>query len=128
MRALHILHTGQAKLARRSLTTQSHALGRIFSDVCGKLPTRSHAGFEYFVTFADDKSHKVFVAGLKRKSDVARNLKDFVARVKLETGSCVKILRSDGGGEYIGDALTEFLKGKGIRHQTRHSITALLNE
>ena len=40
-----------------------------------------------------------------------------MAHVELETGSCVKILRSDGGGEYIGDALTEYLKGKGIRQE-----------
>ena len=31
-------------------------LGCIFTDVCSKLPTRSHEGFEYFVTFIDDKS------------------------------------------------------------------------
>ncbi|KAF8498946.1 hypothetical protein F5888DRAFT_1594852, partial [Russula emetica] len=29
-------------------------LGRIFSDVCGKLSTCSHNGYEYFVTWTDD--------------------------------------------------------------------------
>ena len=51
-------------------------LGRIFTDVCGKLPTRLHDGFEYFVMFIDDKSRKVSVQGLKQKSDVARHLQD----------------------------------------------------
>ena len=48
--------------------TDSHAdsvLGHIFTDVCSKLPTRSHEGFEYFVTFIDDKSRKVSVQGLQ---------------------------------------------------------------
>ena len=92
-------------------------LGCIFSNVCGKLPTRSHVGYEYFATFVDDKSRKVFVVGLKHKSDVARNLKDFIAHAETQTGERVKVLRSDGGGEYIGNTLTEYLKEKGIKQE-----------
>ena len=46
-------------------------LGHVFLDVCGKLATCSHRGFEYFMTITDDKSRKVFVAGLNQKSEVA---------------------------------------------------------
>ncbi len=45
-------------------------LGRMFSDVCGKLPTASRQGYKYFVTFTDDCSRKVFVAGLREKLEV----------------------------------------------------------
>lgn len=107
----------RSEISKHTETRSETILGRIFSDVCGKLPTRSHQGYEYFATFVDDKSRKVHVAGLKRKSDVAQNLKDFVACAENETGQSVKILRSDGGGEYIGSALTEYLKGKGIRQE-----------
>ena len=58
-------------------STESRAndiLGRVFSDVCGKLPTRSHHGFEYFVTWIDDASRKVFVTGLREKSEVVVHL------------------------------------------------------
>ena len=107
----------RSEISKHTETRSETILGRIFSDVCGKLPTRSHQGYEYFAIFVDDKSRKVHVAGLKRKSDVAQNLKDFVARAENETGQSVKILRSDGSGEYIGSALTEYLKGKGIRQE-----------
>jgi transposase InsO family protein len=98
-------------------TRADSVLGRIFSDVCGKLPTRSHQGYLYFVTWIDDKSRKVFVAGLKEKSDVAQHLKAFVSRAELETGERLKVLRTDGGGEYIGGPVQKFLEEKGIRHE-----------
>ena len=59
----------------------------------------------------------MFVVGLKHKSDVARNLKDFIERAETQTGNRVKILRSDGGGEYTGKALTEYLHGKGTKQE-----------
>jgi hypothetical protein len=101
-------------------STELHAnvvLGRIFSDVCGKLPTRSHRGFEYFVTWVDDKSRKVFIDGLREKSEVVTHLKAFTARAKLETSHCLKVLRTDGGGEYIAKTVDAFLKDKGVQHE-----------
>jgi transposase InsO family protein len=107
----------RSEILKHTETRSDNVLERVFSDVCGKLPTRSHSGYEYFATFIDDKSRKVFVVGLRHESDVARHLKDFIARAETETGKRVKILRSDGGGEYIGSAVTEYLKGKGIVKQ-----------
>jgi transposase InsO family protein len=98
-------------------TRADSVLGRVFSDVCSKLPTRSHQGYLYFITWIDDKSRKVFVVGLKEKSDVAQHLKAFVSRAELETGERLKVLQTDGGGEYIGGPVQKFLEEKGIRHE-----------
>ena len=92
-------------------------LGHIFTDVCGKLPTWLHEGFEYFVTFIDDKSRKVSVQGLQHKSDVARHLQTYILHSEPETGHYVKILCRDGGGEYTGSTLIKWLDGKGIKHK-----------
>src|SRR6266403_4176746 len=92
-------------------------LGRVFSDVCGKLPMRSHQGFEYFITWTDDKSRKVNVAGLKAKSDVFKHLKQYITQVELETGEKLKILRTDGGGAYTGTEVNEYLKDKGCHRR-----------
>jgi hypothetical protein len=111
---------GKQTRAEINKTTESRAadiLGRVFSDLCGKLPTRSHQGFEYFVTWIDDASCKVFVTGLCEKSEVAEHLKSFVTRVELDTGKRLKVLQTDGGGEYIASAVQEFLKSKGIQHE-----------
>jgi len=92
-------------------------LGCVFSDVCTLFSTRSHQGFAYFVTWIDDKSRKVFVDAMKEKSKVARHLRAFVAQVELETGHKLKVLRSDGGGEYTAGEVQSFLKDKGAKHK-----------
>jgi len=90
-------------------------LGRIFSDVCGKLPTRSHHGFEYFATFIDDKSRKVAVAGLRKKSEALHHLKVFITQAEVKTGLRTKAIRSDGGGEYDSKAVTKFPNPSGSK-------------
>ena len=107
----------RSDIPRSSETRTQTILGRVFSDVCGKMSTRSHDGFEYFVTWTDDASRKVYVTGLRAKSDVLQALKHFVSEAELETGHRVKILRSDGGGEYTAHSVSNFLADKGIKHE-----------
>jgi len=92
-------------------------LGCIFLDICTVFSTCSHQGFAYFITWIDDKSHKVFVDAMKEKSKVAQHLRAFVMRVELETGHKLKVLHSDGGGEYIAGEVQSFLKDKGVKHK-----------
>jgi hypothetical protein len=90
------------KIHKVTETCADVVLGHVFSDVCGKMGMCSHRGFEYFVTFTDDKSRKVFVTGLHKKSKVTCHLKAFIAYTEVETGQCLHILCSDRGGEYTG--------------------------
>jgi GAG-pre-integrase domain len=69
---------GKQTCAEIRKTTDNRAdavLGCIYSNVCRKLPTRSHQGYKYFLTWINNKSHKVFVMGLCEKSDVFKHLK-----------------------------------------------------
>ena len=54
----------RAEIRKTTEIRANDILERVHSDLCGKLPTRSHQGYEYFATFVDDKSRKVHVAGL----------------------------------------------------------------
>ena len=45
-------------------------LGLVHSDVCGPMSTQSLSGARYFLIFADDKTHYVWVYFLKCKSEV----------------------------------------------------------
>jgi hypothetical protein len=92
-------------------------LGQIYSNVCRKLPTKSHQGYEYFITWIDNKSHKVFIMGLHEKSNVFKHLKALVPQVELQTGEHVKLLRMDGGGKYTGNEVKQFLQDRGISHE-----------
>jgi transposase InsO family protein len=107
----------RAEIYKSTETRADNVLGRIFTDVCGRLPTKSHDGFEYFITWVDDKSRKVFVAGMREKSEVTCHLKAFISWAEVETGQRVGILRSDGGGEYIAGEAQRYLGEKGIKHE-----------
>jgi hypothetical protein len=111
-------------VSKATNTRATEVLGRVFSDICGKLPTRSRQGFEYFATFTDDRTRKVSVAGLKLKSDLLHHLEIFVARAERETGKQLKILRSDGGGEYTGNVSTRYFEEKGIRQEITTAYTS----
>jgi hypothetical protein len=107
----------RAEIQKTTETRADTVLGRVFSDVCGPMPTKSHEGYQYFVTWVNDKSRKVFVAGLQEKSKVAHHLKAFIFRAEVETGQRVESLRSDGGGEYISGEAQRYLEEKGIKHE-----------
>lgn len=104
-------------IPKETTTRASSILGRVFTDVCGKLPMRSHDSFKYSVTFIDDKSRKVSVQGLKHKSDITCHLQDFISRSETTTGHLLKSLCSNGGGEYTGHALVQWLDNKGIKRE-----------
>jgi len=106
-----------AKIRKETETQADLILGRVFSDVCTLFSTCSHQGFTYFITSVDNKSWKVFVDAMKEKSEVARHLCTFIACVKLKTGHRLKVLRSNGGGEYIAREVQSFLKDKGVKHE-----------
>lgn len=90
----------------------------IHADVCGSMSTPSPSGARYFVLFTDDYSGYSVIIFIKEKSEVAEHFQKYVQRVEIEIGNCVNTLRSDNGGEFIGREFTEWMKKKGIRHET----------
>ena len=54
---------------------------------------------------------------MKEKSEVFTHFQNFKALVEKQTGNYIQCLRSDGGGEYISNEFTNFLKKHGIQRQ-----------
>ncbi len=75
---LHSKQT-QAKIQKTMEVHSDKVLGHMFSDVCGRLPTTSCQGYNYFITFIDDYLWKVFMVGLQEKSKVLQNFKELLA-------------------------------------------------
>ena len=90
----------------------------IHTDICGPMNNISLGGARYFLTFIDDKSRKTFVYFLKTKDEVFDKFKEFKSMVEKQIGKKIKILRSDNGGEYTSKKFEQYLKWKGIIHQT----------
>jgi len=87
----------------------------VHTDIWGPASVSSIRGKQYFVTFIDDHSKKVWVYFLRHKSDVFEAFKKWKAMVENETGLKIKKLRSDNGGEYEDNEFKKFCYQSGIK-------------
>ena len=71
----------------------------------------------YFVIFKDDFSGWCEVHFIQNKSQVPDIFQKFVAGFKTQHNATIRVLRSDGGGEYTGSKFEEWLTQMGIRHE-----------
>ena len=81
------------------------------------MPTRSLGGSQYFVTFIDDATRKVWVYTIKSKDETFACFQRFLSSVENQSGKKVKALRSDNGGEYISKQFAYFCAEKGIKRE-----------
>ena len=64
----HCMYGKQTHTSRNiSFDKEREPLELVHSDVCGPMLTRSLGGAQYFVTFIDDATHKVWVYAMKSK-------------------------------------------------------------
>ena len=75
---------------------------------------KSLGGRSYGLTIIDDFTRKIWLFPLGRKSDAFSAFKTWLARVENATGSKLKSMRSDNGGEFIGKDFARFLNERGI--------------
>jgi transposase InsO family protein len=99
----------------------------VHSDICGPMKNPTHQGNRYFITFIDDYSRRARVYFIKNKSEALDKFQEFKAQAENETAERIKILRTDGGGEYVNKEFKKFLNQQGIRHQTTAPYTPQQN-
>jgi transposase InsO family protein len=87
----------------------------IHTDLCGPMKFASLGGSRYFVSFIDDYSRRISVFPINRKSEVIEKFRLYRAASEKQLGLSIKTVRSDNGGEYIGEFRRELLRhGIGI--------------
>ena len=89
----------------------------IHVDLWGPYKTKTHNGFNHFVTIVDDYTRHVWITLIKYKSDVILVLKNFIHYVETQFSSVIMCLRSDNAREIKEGEMKLFLLGKGIIHQ-----------
>ena len=77
----------------------------------------STRGCNYYASFIGDHTKKVWVYFMKYKSEVFSQFKKFRALVEKEKGMHIKVLRSNGGGEYFFDEFSEYLHNQRIQRK-----------
>ncbi|CAJ2637099.1 unnamed protein product [Trifolium pratense] len=95
----------------------SSVLGVVHSDVCGPFDVNSLGGNRYFLTFVDEYSRKIWLYLLKTKDEAFEIFKNFKVLVEKQSGKSIKILRTDGGGEYNSKNFESFCTSHGIEHE-----------
>ena len=89
----------------------------VCSDVLGPITPASKSGFRFIVTFIMMKSRYVMVYPLRKKSDVLSAFTRYVQDIKMSSGTTIKVLRSDNGGEYRNAGMDRFCKSKSIKQE-----------
>ena len=95
--------------AERSLAI----LDRLHMDLQGPF-TKSIAGYIYTLAVVDDHSRIGWKRYLKSKDEASEEIQTLITELENNTGQRVKIIRIDGGGEFINGPLKDWLKKKGI--------------
>ena len=127
----------RAPIPKFSNTHATKPLQLVHSDVSGPIEVQS-IGARHFVSFIDDYSKWTVVYFMRRISEVLSCFKRFRGLAEKHTsatignlsvqeyvgdeavyvyGLAVKVLRSDNGGEYLGNDFKQYLSENGIHHQ-----------
>nr|ADE10054.1 rve superfamily protein [Tremella fuciformis] len=94
----------------------SKPLVEVSVDLWGPATVQSREGFQYFLTCYDDHSKYVQAIPLKKKSDAAEALQDYIKLAENQLDRTVKTIRSDQGGEFTSKEFSHWCKSKGIEH------------
>ena len=87
----------------------------VHTDIWGPSTITSPGDSNYYVTFINDSSRKLWVYFLKHKSDVFGAFKTWKAMVENETDFKVKTLQLDNGGEYVNSDFQRYCDENGIK-------------
>ncbi|GAB2278278.1 hypothetical protein Dimus_039278 [Dionaea muscipula] len=92
-------------------------LAVIHSDVCGPVNINTLGNNRYFLTFIDDCTRKTWIYLLKEKSAVLDCFKSFKMFVERQCNMKVRVLHTDGGGEYVSNEFRKYCESEGLKHE-----------
>ena len=101
----------------------SNVLDVVHSDVCGPFDEKSLGGNRYFITFVDEYSRKMWIYLIQTKDEVFDVFKRFKVLVENQSSKKLKILRTDGGGEYTSKKFESFCVENGVEHEVTAPYT-----
>jgi len=99
---------------RKSYSTQ--LLHTLHSDVWGPAPTSSVDGFRFYLIIVDECSRYSWYFPLRRKSEVGPLFIQLITLMEKQLNKTVKLVQTDGGGEFMSHTLQNFFLSHGISH------------
>ncbi|MCO5605112.1 hypothetical protein L7F22_059292 [Adiantum nelumboides] len=92
------------------------------------MPSKSHGGAFYYVTFIDDATRHVWVYAMKSKDETFSCLKKLLFNVESQFEHKLKTLRSDNGGEYVSKEFADLCSSRGIKREFTVPYTPAQND
>ncbi|KAD6454100.1 hypothetical protein E3N88_08806 [Mikania micrantha] len=86
-------------------------------DVCGPMQVASMGGSHYYFLLIDDFTRMSWIYLLKSKSETFEKFKVFKAFVEKESEHCIKVLRTDRGGEFCSLECNTYCETNGIKRE-----------
>jgi transposase InsO family protein len=105
-----------------STSVTQRPLDLVHVDLCGPL-SETNAGQRYFMAVMDDFSKYAEVYVMTEKSEAKEKLVDVLMEWENQLELTVKILRSDGGKEFVSNLVTDYCTSKGIKQQVTPRYT-----
>ena len=103
------------KMNRTPDAKASKPLEMVHTDLCGPISPETIQGARYAIVFVDDYSGLIKVYFIKHKSSAAKATAKYLS--DMSPYGEVKIIRSDGGGEFISKEYENLLIENKIQHQ-----------
>ena len=91
-----------------SFSSSSAPFELIHSDVWGPSKNLTLTGMKYFVLFIDDFTRLTWVVLLKKRDIVFSAFTAFHSLIRTQYDACVKIFRSDNGGEFVNHSFRDY--------------------
>ena len=90
---------------------------RLHVDLSGRKRVSLH-GYRYYMMVVDDYSRKKWSLNLKLKSQAFQVLKEHITLLEKSKPTLkVAVIRTDGGGEFISNEMTLYMKEQGIQRE-----------
>jgi len=101
----------------------SEALQVTQYDICGPFEVASLGGSKYFITFVDEFTRMIWLYTIKLKTETLDIFRKFKVLVDKESEKSIKILRTDGGGEFTSKEFEVLCTNQGIPHEVTTPYT-----
>jgi transposase InsO family protein len=95
----------------------------VHSNICGPFEVSSLGGSKYLITFVDEYNRMMWLYTIKLKSEALDVFKNFKVLIEKKSDKAIKILRTDGGGEYTSKEFEAFFLSQGIVDEVTASHT-----
>lgn len=101
-------------IRKKPMTMTEEKLDEVHVDLWGPHYPLSLSGKTYAAILLDEKTRKTWIVFLRSKDEFIDAFKVWLPKVENESKKSMKVLRADGGGEFISAKLKDICDRKGI--------------